>query len=95
MTGNLEDAIILAGGKGTRLRGVLDDRPKPMALIAGRPFMEWLLLMLRRQGIKRAVMCTGYRSETVESQFGNGQDIGMEITDAERPTFLPRKMQDQ
>lgn len=73
------DAIILAGGKGTRLRGILDDCPKPMAIIAGRPFIEWLLLAVRHQGIERVLMCTGHLSEAVESYFGNGQNIGMEL----------------
>jgi NDP-sugar pyrophosphorylase family protein len=41
------DALILVGGKGTRLQGVVSDRPKPMAEVAGRPFVEWLLLALR------------------------------------------------
>lgn len=85
MTENLVDAIILAGGKGTRLRSILDDRPKPMALIAGRPFVGWLLLMLRRQGIQRVVMCTGHLSEAMESYFGNGQNIGMELVYAHDP----------
>ena len=88
MTGNPVDAIILTGGKGTRLQSILDDRPKPMALIAGRPFVEWLLLMLRHQGIQRAVMCTGHLSEAVESYFGNGQDIGMELVYAYDPLPL-------
>lgn len=88
MTGNPVDAIILAGGKGSRLRSILDDRPKPMALIAGRPFVEWLLLMIRHQGIQRVVMCTGYLSEVVESYFGNGQNIDMELVYAHDPLPL-------
>ncbi len=85
MTGNPVDAIILVGGKGTRLRGIIDNLPKPMAVIAGKPFVEWLLLMLHHQGIQRAVMCTGYLREVVESYFGNGQNIGMEIRYAHDP----------
>ena len=85
MTENYVEAIILAGGKGTRLKSVLDDRPKPMAIIGEKPFIEWILLMLRQQGIQRAVICTGHLSETVESYFGNGRNIGMEITFARDP----------
>lgn len=79
------ETIILAGGKGTRLKSVLDDRSKPMGIIGEKPFMEWILLMLRRQGIKRVVICTGYFSETVESYFGDGGDLAMEIVFARDP----------
>lgn len=85
MTENGIEAIILAGGKGTRLKSVLDDCPKPMAIIGGKPFIEWILLMLRRQGIQRTVICTGHLSEIVESYFGNGRGIGMEIAFAHDP----------
>jgi len=85
MTGIYPEAIILAGGKGTRLRSVLADRPKPMAILGGKPFLEWILLMLRRQGVQRAVICTGHLSEIVESYFGDGKDIGMQITFARDP----------
>ena len=54
------DAVILAGGKGTRLQSVVSDRPKPMAEVAGRPFIEWLILALKAQGLRRMVLCTGY-----------------------------------
>jgi D-glycero-alpha-D-manno-heptose 1-phosphate guanylyltransferase len=73
------EAIILAGGKGTRLKTVLDDRPKPMAIIGGKPFIEWLLLLLLQQGVRRAVICTGYKRKKLESYFGNGNKIGIEI----------------
>jgi NDP-sugar pyrophosphorylase family protein len=85
MTANDIEAIILAGGKGTRLKSILDDRSKPMAIVGGKPFIEWILLMLRRQGIKRVVICTGHLSETVESYFNDGRGIGMEITFARDP----------
>ena len=45
------EAILLAGGLGTRLRSVVQDRPKPMALIQGKPFMEYVIRELLRQGI--------------------------------------------
>ena len=85
MTENYPEAIILAGGKGTRLKSVLDDRPKPMAIIRGKPFIEWILLMLKRQGIQRVVICTGHLSEIVESYFGDSRNINMEITFARDP----------
>jgi len=75
----LLDAIILAGGRGTRLRSVVSDRPKPLAEVAGRPFVEWLLLTLRTQGVRRAVLATGYKGEMVEAAFGNGARLGLEL----------------
>jgi len=85
MTENDIEAIILAGGKGTRLKDVLDDRSKPMAIVGEKPFVEWILLMLRWQGIKRAIICTGHFSETVESYFGDGRGLGMEIAFSRDP----------
>ena len=79
------DAIILVGGKGTRLQDVVSDRPKPMVIVAGRPFVEWLLLMLYDQGIRRAIMCTGHMGEAVEAYFDNGRDLNMEIVYARDP----------
>lgn len=73
-------AIILAGGKGTRLQGVVSDRPKPMAQTCGRPFLEWLLIALRQQDIRRVVLATGYMAETVEAYFGSGAAWDLEIT---------------
>ena len=64
---NLSEAMILVGGKGTRLKSVVADRPKPMAIVAGKPFVEWLLLALRNQGIQRIIFCTGYMSNVIET----------------------------
>lgn len=65
------EAIILAGGFGTRLRAVVADVPKPMAPVAGRPFLEIVLNMLRRHGFKRVVLSLGYMADTVVSHFGS------------------------
>lgn len=73
------ETVILAGGMGKRLRGVVGDCPKPMAKVNGRPFLEWLLLDLKRKGVRRIIFCTGYRSEAIQDYFGNGQDRGMEF----------------
>lgn len=60
-------AVILAGGLGTRIRRVLGDRPKPLAPVAGKPFLEWLILFLAKQGIARVIVSAGYRAEMVAS----------------------------
>jgi NDP-sugar pyrophosphorylase family protein len=63
-------ALILAGGLGTRLRGVLADRPKVLAPVAGRPFVSYLLEQLDAAGVSRVMLCTGYRGDEVERTFG-------------------------
>jgi len=64
-------AIILAGGLGTRLRSVVQDLPKPMAAINGKPFLHYLFLYLTRQHIQEAILCVGYKSNAIESYFGD------------------------
>jgi D-glycero-alpha-D-manno-heptose 1-phosphate guanylyltransferase len=63
-------ALILAGGLGTRLRGVLADRPKVLAPVAGRPFLHYLLDQLQAAGVQNVVFCCGYRADQVEATFG-------------------------
>jgi len=64
------EAIILAGGLGTRLRDALPDLPKAMAPVAGRPFLAYLLEFLEAGGVRRVVLAVGYRHETIRSFFG-------------------------
>jgi NDP-sugar pyrophosphorylase family protein len=66
----LPDSVVLVGGKGSRLRSVVSDRLKPLAPVAGRPFLEWLLLQLRNQGVGRAVLSAGYRADQIEAFAG-------------------------
>lgn len=64
-------AIILAGGLGTRLKSVINDLPKPMALINGKPFLHYMFLYLTRQQVKKAVLSVGYKSMAIEAYFGD------------------------
>jgi NDP-sugar pyrophosphorylase family protein len=64
------DTIILAGGIGSRLRGVVADRPKCLAEINGRPFLAYQLEQLEREGIRDVILSTGYMAEKVEAAFG-------------------------
>ncbi len=73
------EAIILAGGLGTRLKGIVDDVPKSMALINGHPFLEYLMNYLTGQGIKRVVLSVGHKRELIESFFKD-QYKGISIT---------------
>jgi D-glycero-alpha-D-manno-heptose 1-phosphate guanylyltransferase len=66
----VSEAIILAGGLGTRLRPVLADLPKPMAPIAGRPFLAYLLSYLEEQGIRSVILSVGHQHDAICSCFG-------------------------
>ncbi len=70
MSEALPDAVILAGGLGTRLRGVVADVPKPLAPVAGRPFLAWLLDRLARDGIGRVVLSTGHLGHLIRAAIG-------------------------
>jgi NDP-sugar pyrophosphorylase family protein len=63
-------AVILAGGKGTRLQSAVSDRPKVLANVGGRPFISYLLDQLIEAGIKSVVLSTGYMSEMVVAELG-------------------------
>jgi NDP-sugar pyrophosphorylase family protein len=72
-------AFVLCGGAGTRLRPVLADRPKSMALISGTPFLQLLLDRLRSQGVDDVILGTGYMAEKIETYFGSGNELAMRI----------------
>jgi D-glycero-alpha-D-manno-heptose 1-phosphate guanylyltransferase len=76
----LMKVLVLAGGMGTRLREIVKDRPKPMALIGGRPFLEYLILQLKGQGFGEIVLCIGYLGEQIRSYFGDGDKWGVHIS---------------
>ena len=65
------EAIVLAGGFGTRLSTVVQDVPKPMAPVAGRPFLEYILDDLVSHGITRIVLAVHYKKECIMEHFGN------------------------
>jgi D-glycero-alpha-D-manno-heptose 1-phosphate guanylyltransferase len=65
------EAIILAGGLGSRLQGVVKDIPKPMATINDKPFLQYLLDYLNKYKIKRVILSVGYKYEVIEGYFGN------------------------
>ena len=81
----LKEAVILVGGKGTRLQSVVSDRPKPVAVVLGRPFVEWLILALRAQGVRHIVLSVGYMSEQIQNIIGNGRRLDVKITYAVDP----------
>ncbi len=65
------DAVILCGGMGSRLRAVVDDRPKPMAEINDRPFLDILIDSFCEFGFRRFVLCAGYMSQIIRDYYGS------------------------
>ena len=62
----IKEAILIAGGLGTRLRSVISDKPKCMAPVAGKPFLHYLILFLQEQGIENFIFSIGYKHEVIE-----------------------------
>lgn len=67
----MKQAVVLAGGLGTRLRKAVPDCPKPMAPVAGRPFLEMVLDYLQGQGVHRVVLAVSYGREQIQRHFAN------------------------
>lgn len=76
---NPTDAVILVGGKGTRLRPLTLSAPKPMLPTAGLPFLTHLLARIEAAGIKHVVLGTSFKAEVFEDYFGDGSKMGLEI----------------
>lgn len=73
-------AVLLAGGLGTRLRSAVADRPKPMALIGDKPFMEFVVLELKTYGITEIIFAVGYKGSMVEEYFQDGKGLGITVS---------------
>jgi histidinol-phosphate phosphatase family protein len=73
-------AVILAGGRGTRLGSLTEALPKPMVPIAGVPLLERQISVLKRGSIDEIILSTGYRADVVEEYFGDGKKFGVNIT---------------
>lgn len=65
--------VVLAGGKGTRLRGLFPDLPKPLVPVAGQPFLHWLTRWIANHGPQHFVYSTGYMADQIEAWSTNGQ----------------------
>ncbi len=68
---DLCDVVILSGGLGTRLRDTVSDRPKTMAPVAGRPFLEYVLEQVEKSGFRKVILCVGFLANTIQEHFGN------------------------
>ena len=72
-------AVVLAGGLGTRLKPITEGIPKVMAPVNGKPFLGYLLELLKDRGVDDVVLCIGYLGEQIESTFGKGEELGIRI----------------
>jgi NDP-sugar pyrophosphorylase family protein len=77
--GAVPTVCVLAGGLGSRLGELTRDTPKPLIPVAGRPFAEYQLELLRRHGADRVVFCVGYRGELFEQVLGDGSRFDLEL----------------
>ncbi|AWV47559.1 sugar-phosphate nucleotidyl transferase [Mycobacterium leprae Kyoto-2] len=73
------DAVVLVGGKGTRLRPLTLSAPKPMLPTAGLPFLTHLLSRIAAAGIEHVILSTSYRDAVFEAEFGDGSKLGLQI----------------
>ena len=73
-------AVILAGGLGTRLRPLTEKVPKPMVQVNGKPFLEYEIELLKKNGVGNFVLCVGYMARVVEDHFGDGTGFGARIS---------------
>ena len=69
----IREAIILAGGLGTRLRSVVSELPKCMAPVAGKPFLHYVIAHLQQQGINSFIFSVGYKNESIIEYVSNIQ----------------------
>jgi D-glycero-alpha-D-manno-heptose 1-phosphate guanylyltransferase len=82
----VKEAVILAGGFGTRLRSVVKDIPKPMAEVCGKPFLSYLLDFLNKQKIERVILSVGYKFDIIKNFFGSRyKDLKLEYAIEDKP----------
>ncbi len=79
------DTLILCGGLGTRLRTAVPDRPKPLADVAGRPFLDILLSDLQSHGLRRFVLCCGHGAEQIIARYRGRADAEFVFSTEDRP----------
>jgi len=81
-------AVVLAAGKGTRLRPLTDNTPKPMLEVGGRPLLEWMLLRVREAGVEEALVVTNYLEDQIREYLGDGSRVGVELSYVTQPQPL-------
>ncbi len=81
-------AVVLAAGKGTRMKEITDSIPKPMVDVGGRPMLWQVLTALGRAGVDEAAVIVGYRADVIRDYFGDGADVGVSVS------YFTQKTQD-
>src|SRR6266513_701138 len=76
---SIDRAVVLAAGRGTRMRELTNDVPKPMIEVRGKPVLEHIVEGLRDAGVRRFLIIVGYHAETVRNFFGDGSRYNIEI----------------
>ncbi len=79
-------AVVLAAGRGTRMRNLTEAMPKPMVRVGGKPVLEWIVTGLASAGVRRVLVVVGYRREVITTHFGNGARFGTKIEYVEQTT---------
>jgi NDP-sugar pyrophosphorylase family protein len=72
-------AVILAAGKGTRMKELTNELPKPMLKVRGVPILEHIALGLKSAGVRQIFIVTGFRADVIEDYFGDGSRLGLHI----------------
>ncbi len=80
MIGGIEQAVIMVGGKGTRLRPLTETMPKPMLPVMGVPCLEYVMRSLIDSGVKDIILACGYRSDDISDFIGDGTSFGADIS---------------
>ena len=75
----IDKAVLLAAGRGTRMRELTADLPKPMIEVRGKPVLQHIVEGLREAGVREFLLIVGYRSDTVQNFFGDGSRYSIEI----------------
>ncbi len=75
----MKEVVVLAGGRGQRLRPYTDVEPKPMLRVGRRPILEFVLTNIKRNGFKDVVIAAGYKSERIKDYFGDGSKLDLNI----------------
>lgn len=78
-------AIVIAGGLGTRLRAVTGESPKPLVPLLGKPLMQHILELLKKNGFNQVRAALGYRAEDIIERFGDGSSLGIELSYSTEP----------
>lgn len=79
MGSSVRDAVLLAAGRGTRMKGLTEEVPKPLLEVAGRPILEHILVALAAAGVERFAIIVGWHGDKIERHFGDGSRFGVRV----------------